>query len=113
MHQLKLQFEMQSIFLSVVDITSSMKKTLLVQTLNIVKKSLPLLLMYASLSRERPRLLFQQLSYLQIHLSMEQRLSFWKPNTDGTNATTNLLDKDADYVNSTQQLSLVSESVLQ
>ena len=37
----------------------------------------------------------------------------WKLNTDGTNATTILLDKDDDYVNSTQQLSLVSTSILQ
>lgn len=35
----------------------------------------------------------------------------WKPNIDATNATTNLLDKYADYVNSTQQLSLVSKSI--
>ena len=38
----------------------------------------------------------------------------WKLNTDGTNAsTTILLDKNDDYVNSTQQLSLVSTSILQ
>lgn len=37
----------------------------------------------------------------------------WKLNTDGTNATTILLDKDDDYVNSTQQLSLVSTSIIQ
>ena len=37
----------------------------------------------------------------------------WKLKTDGTNATTILLDKDDDYVNSTQQLSLVSTSIIQ